>query len=207
MDRTRAQQIGLTQRDVASDLLVSLSSNFQTAPNFWLDWKTGVSYGVMVMTPQHKIHSIDTLQSVTATSTNEETPQLVSNLATVDRNVSASVVSHYNVQQTLDVLASAQDRDLGTGGIGQRERLDLEDVLAAQPQPSTTGHEERRLRAAGEQPHDQRCGIQHLLEVVEHDQHPPVAGSTADRPRRIAPARVAHAELGRRSPGRRARAR
>jgi multidrug efflux pump subunit AcrB len=112
IDRTRAQQIGLTQRDVASALLVSLSSNFQTAPNFWLDWNTGVSYGVMVMTPQYKIHSIDTLQSTTATTPNAQIPQLVSNLATIDRRESAGKLSHYNVQPTLDVLASAQDRDL-----------------------------------------------------------------------------------------------
>jgi multidrug efflux pump subunit AcrA (membrane-fusion protein) len=93
IDRTRAQEVGLTQRDVASDLLVSLNSGFQTAPNFWLDWKTGVTYNVMVMTPQYKIHSIDTLQNTTATSTNAQLPQLVSNLATIDRDVSPSLVS------------------------------------------------------------------------------------------------------------------
>jgi len=124
IDRTRAQQIGLTQRDVASDLLVSLSSNFQTAPNFWLDWNTGVSYGVMVMTPQYKIHSIDTLQNTPTTTTNAPIPQLVSNLATIDRDEAASVVSHYNIQPTLDVLAGVQDRDLA--GVAR----DVDKILA-----------------------------------------------------------------------------
>jgi multidrug efflux pump subunit AcrB len=135
VDRTRAQEIGLTQRDVAGDLLVSLSSNFQTAPNFWLDWKTGVTYNVNVMTPQYKIHSIDTLQSTTATSTNAQLPQLVSNLATIDRDVSPSVVSHYNIQPTLDVLASVQDRDLA-GVAGEVDKI-LADVRSKLPRGSS----------------------------------------------------------------------
>src|SRR5215813_12534240 len=135
VDRTRAQQIGLTQRDVAGDLLVSLSSSFQTAPNFWLDWKTGVSYGVLVMTPQYKIDSIDTLQNTTATSTNTQIPQLVSNLATVERAESAAVASHYNVQPTLDVLAGAQDRDLA-GVAGEVDKI-LADMQSKLPRGSS----------------------------------------------------------------------
>ncbi len=135
IDRTRAQEIGLTQRDVASDLLVSLNSSFQTAPNFWLDWKTGVTYNVMVMTPQYKIHSIDTLQNTTATSTNAQLPQLVSNLATIDRDVSPSVVSHYNIQPTLDVLASVQDRDLA-GVAGEVDKI-LADMQSKLPRGSS----------------------------------------------------------------------
>jgi len=135
IDRTRAQEIGLTQRDVAGDLLVSLNSSFQTAPNFWLDWKTGVTYNVMVMTPQYKIHSIDTLQNTTATSTNAQLPQLVSNLATIDRDVSPSLVSHYDVQPTLDVLASAQDRDLA-GVAGEVDKI-LADIRSKLPRGSS----------------------------------------------------------------------
>jgi len=112
VDRTRAEQVGLAQRDVASDLLVSLSSSAQTAPNFWLDTKNGVSYGVVVMTPQYRIPSIDALQRTSVTSTNAPVPQLLSNLATVSRTSSAGSVNHYNVQPTLDVLASVQNRDL-----------------------------------------------------------------------------------------------
>lgn len=122
VDRTRAQQVGLAQRDVAGDVLVSLSSNFQTAPNFWLDPENGVSYGVMVMTPQYSIPSIDALQRTSVTSTNAQAPQLLSNLATVERIESAGVVSHYNVQPTLDILASVQDRDLA-GVAGEVDKI------------------------------------------------------------------------------------
>jgi multidrug efflux pump subunit AcrB len=135
IDRTRAQELGLTQRDVASDLLVSLNSSFQTAPNFWLNWRTGVTYNVMVMTPQYKIHSIDTLQSTTATAPNAQLPQLVSNLATVERAESAALVSHYNVQPTLDVLASVQDRDLA-GVAGEVDKI-LADMRSKLPRGSS----------------------------------------------------------------------
>jgi multidrug efflux pump subunit AcrB len=135
IDRTRAQEVGLTQRDVASDLLVSLNSSFQTAPNFWLDWKTGVTYNVLVMTPQYRIHSIDTLQNTTATAPNAQLPQLVSNLATIDRDVSPSLVSHYNIQPTLDVLASVQDRDLA-GVAGEVDKI-LADMQSKLPRGSS----------------------------------------------------------------------
>jgi multidrug efflux pump subunit AcrB len=131
VDRTRAQQIGLTQREVAGDLLVSLSSSAQTAPNFWLDPSNGVSYAVQVMTPQYKIPSIDALGRTPVTSPGVRRPQLLNNLATVDRTSSAGVVSHYNVQPSLDVMASVQNRDLA-GVAGDVDKI-LADVQSRLP--------------------------------------------------------------------------
>jgi len=68
VDRTASQQVGLTQRDVSSDMLVSLASSGQTAPNFWLDPASGVQYAVAVQTPQWRIDSIDALGSVPLTA-------------------------------------------------------------------------------------------------------------------------------------------
>ena len=62
VDRTRANQIGLSQRDVANDLLISLSSSSQTTPNYWLNPINGVNYSVAVQTPQYKIDSLDALK-------------------------------------------------------------------------------------------------------------------------------------------------
>jgi multidrug efflux pump subunit AcrB len=131
VDRTQAQQIGLTQRQVASDVLVSLSSSSQTSPNFWLDPTNGVSYAVQVMTPQYKIPSIDALGRTPVTSPGVRRPQLLSNLATVDRTTSAGVVSHYNVQPTLDIMASVQNRDLA-GVAGDVDKI-LADVQSKLP--------------------------------------------------------------------------
>jgi multidrug efflux pump subunit AcrB len=131
VDRTQAQQIGLTQRQVASDVLVSLSSSAQTAPNFWLDPSNGVSYAVQVMTPQYKIPSIDALGRTPVTAPGVRRPQLLSNLATVNRTTSAGVVSHYDVQPTLDIMASVQNRDLA-GVAGDVDKI-LADVQSKLP--------------------------------------------------------------------------
>jgi multidrug efflux pump subunit AcrB len=135
VDRTQAQQLGLAQRDVASDVLVSLSSSFQTAPNFWLDPKNGVSYQVQVMTPQYNINSMDTLQSTPIRSNTGQMPQLLSNLATVQRTQSAGVVSHYDIQPILDILTSVQDRDLA--GVGNDVNKILADIKPKLPRGSS----------------------------------------------------------------------
>jgi multidrug efflux pump subunit AcrB len=135
VDRTQAQQLGLAQTNVASDLLVSLSSSFQTAPNFWLNPQNGVSYGVQVMTPQYKIDSMDALQSTPIRSNTGQMPQLLSNLATVQRTQSAGVVSHYDIQPTLDILASVQDRDLA--GLGNDVNKILTDIKPKLPRGSS----------------------------------------------------------------------
>lgn len=113
VDRTRAEQLGVTQRDVAGSVLTSLSSSFQTAPNFWLNPENGVSYIVAVQTPQYKMDSVDALTRTPITATGLTQPQLLSNLATVEHDKTMAVVNHYNVQPTFDVYANVQGRDLG----------------------------------------------------------------------------------------------
>jgi CzcA family heavy metal efflux pump len=113
VDRIRAGEIGLTQRDVASNLLISLSSSAQTAPNFWLNPKNGVNYGISVQTPQYKINSLQSFQNTPIATANLSQPQLLANLATIERKTTMAVVNHYNVQPTYDIYANIQDRDLG----------------------------------------------------------------------------------------------
>ncbi|MFL5401720.1 MAG: efflux RND transporter permease subunit [Gemmatimonadales bacterium] len=113
VDRIRAQQIGLTQREVASDLLISLSSSGQTAPNFWLNPQNGVSYSVAVRTPTYQLTSLADLARTPVTAPGLPEPQLFGNLASVSRQTSYAVVNHYNVQPVTDIYAGADDRDLG----------------------------------------------------------------------------------------------
>jgi multidrug efflux pump subunit AcrB len=112
VDRTRAGQLGLTQRDVANSLLVSLSSSMQVAPNFWIDPRNGVDYPVAVMTPQYRVNSSMELLHTPIHSTGK-TAQLLTNVGALQRQTTASVVNHYNVQPLYDVYANVQDRDLG----------------------------------------------------------------------------------------------
>lgn len=118
VDRTRAEQVGLSQRDVAGNVLTSLSSSSQTAPNFWLNPENGVNYIVAVQMPQYKMDSVAALENTPITPLNAganhtAAPQLLSNLATVEHSTSLAVVNHYNVQLTYDVYANVQGRDLG----------------------------------------------------------------------------------------------
>jgi multidrug efflux pump subunit AcrB len=113
VDRTRAAQVGLTQRDVANTLLTSLASSSDAAPNFWLNPQNGVSYRVAVQTPQYRIDSMDTLQSEPLVGAGPSAPELLTNLASVERASTVTVANHYNVQPVYDVFANVQDRDLG----------------------------------------------------------------------------------------------
>src|SRR3989441_864917 len=113
VDRTLAQQMGLTQRQVASNLLVSLSSSAQTAPNFWLNPQSGISYTVQVMTPPDKITSFEGMTNTPVTAPGLATPQLFGNLVTARRQTSLAVVNHYNLLPVADVYAAPDQRDLG----------------------------------------------------------------------------------------------
>ncbi|WP_422924985.1 efflux RND transporter permease subunit [Singulisphaera sp. PoT] len=115
VDRTRAERVGMTQRDVANSLLVSLSSSGQAAPNYWIDPRNGVNYPVAVQTPQHLIDSVEALRNtpIIAPNASMDSAQLLTNVADVERGQSPASVSHYNVQPVYDVFAGVQGRDLG----------------------------------------------------------------------------------------------
>ena len=112
IDRDRAAQVGLAQRDVADQLTISLSSSGQTAPNFWLDPRNGVSYTVAVQTPQYRVANMEDLVNTPVAVAGHDV-QLFGNLATMHRRDAMGVVSHYNVAPVMDVYASNDQRDLG----------------------------------------------------------------------------------------------
>jgi multidrug efflux pump subunit AcrB len=114
VDRTMASQLGLSQQTVASSLLVSLSSSSQVAPNYWLDPKGGVSYQVAVMTPQYKIDSMSALQNTPVITPGVQDTQLLGNLATVQRGVGPTNVTHWNIKPTYDIQLNVQGTDLGS---------------------------------------------------------------------------------------------
>ena len=114
VDRTRAREIGMSQRDVATNLLVSLSGSAQTAPNFWVNPANNVSYPLVVQTPQPRLESINDLQNIPVTAGTDGTPQLLGAVATVTRGQGEAVVSHYDVQPTIDIYGTTSERDLGS---------------------------------------------------------------------------------------------
>ena len=114
IDRTRVQSVGLQARDVAQNVLVSLSSSFQTAPAFWLDPRNGINYNIAVQTPQYRVDSYQALQNtpVTAPAVGAP-PQILANLVTTSTTSRPAAVSHYNAQPMINVYASVDGRDLG----------------------------------------------------------------------------------------------
>lgn len=153
VDRTRAQQMGLTQRDISNSVLISLSSSFQVAPNFWLNNKNGVNYQLAGQTPQYRIRSLNDMAITALTPStqgaqaaqqkqNEQTtginlprqPEMLINVATPRREPTPAVVNHYNVQPTFDVYAACQDRDLG--GVSSDIKKIVEEYRAKLPRGS-----------------------------------------------------------------------
>jgi multidrug efflux pump subunit AcrB len=130
VDRSRAQDIGLTQRDVAGSLLVALSGSFQTSPTFWLNPKNGVSYNIATQAPQYSLDSLGDLESVPITasaapSSNANfsmfTPaaqmggqpiQILGNLASITRGEELATVTHYDIQPVIDIYGNVDKSDL-----------------------------------------------------------------------------------------------
>jgi CzcA family heavy metal efflux pump len=114
VDRLKAQELALTERDVADNVLLSLSGSGQVAPNFWLDPKTGVGYPVIVQVPQYRLHDLDTLNQIAVTAPFPGgSEQLLRNVSETERQVSPQTVSHYDAMPVMDVFANVQQRDLG----------------------------------------------------------------------------------------------
>jgi multidrug efflux pump subunit AcrB len=118
VDRSRLAELGLTQRDVANNVLVTLSSSAVVAPNYWSDPRSGINYIVAVQTPQSRVDSVNNLMNTSVTPATAGPQQLLSNLATLERREVPAVISHSNVQPVFDVYANVQDRDLGSVAAG-----------------------------------------------------------------------------------------
>jgi multidrug efflux pump subunit AcrB len=111
LDRSLAAQVNLQERDAATSMLDTLAGSIQTAPTFWLDPKNGVSYPVVVQTPQYHIDTLGGLRSLTIS--NGAAAQPLGALAKMSLSPSDALVSHYNVRPVIDIYAGADGRDLG----------------------------------------------------------------------------------------------
>ena len=113
-DRSRMSQMGLTERDVTSALATSLAGTSQSAPNFWLNPKNGVSYNMTAQTPEYQLDTLAALQNLPVTGSATSTPQVLGGLAKISRAQGNSVVTHYNIQSAIELYATTQGRDLGS---------------------------------------------------------------------------------------------
>ena len=115
VDRTRAQQVGYTQHDVANSVLTSLSGSFQTSPTFYLNPQNHVSYNIAVQTPQYDVLNLQQLQNFPiATNGSNQQPQILGNVASIDRGTEQGTVSHYNARSVIDIYGSVEGSDLAS---------------------------------------------------------------------------------------------
>src|SRR5476651_188162 len=113
VDRSKAQLLGLTEQNAASNMLVSLSGSFQTSPSFWNDPKNGTQYSVVAQTPQHQLQTLNDLQNTPLTTAAGAVPQVLSNVASLARSSAPTVVSHFNAVPSIDIYGTVEGTDLG----------------------------------------------------------------------------------------------
>jgi multidrug efflux pump subunit AcrB len=113
VDRTRAQYVGLTERDVTNSLVVNLAGSGQIAPTYYLSPDNGVSYSIVMQTPQYQIDSLSALQTLPITAATTANPPILGGIANISRTTSSAVVSQYDIQSLVQIYATPQGRDLG----------------------------------------------------------------------------------------------
>src|SRR6266849_2063345 len=114
VDRTKASQAGYTEREVASSVLNSLSGSFQITPMFFVNWNNGVSYNLVAQTPQYRLQTIKDIQNIPVAGSNRTNPEILADVASMQRSHEMAVVSHYNIRRVIDIYGAVQDRDLGS---------------------------------------------------------------------------------------------
>jgi multidrug efflux pump subunit AcrB len=123
VDRTRAQYVGLTERDVTNSLVVNLAGSSQVAPTYWLNPKNGVSYPIVMQTPQYKLDSLGDLNSLPVSASGGQ-PQTLGAIADISRASRNAVVSQYDIQPMIQIYATTQGRDLGAVAADVQRAID-----------------------------------------------------------------------------------
>jgi CzcA family heavy metal efflux pump len=113
LDRTKANEVGYSARDIASNILIALSGSFQTSPTFWLNPKNGVSYNIAAQSPQYEMDSFQDLRNIPVV-VNNGAPEILASLAKIQRSNGLAEVSHYNIAPVIDIYGAARGTDLGS---------------------------------------------------------------------------------------------
>ena len=113
VDRTRAQYVGVTERDVTNSLVVNLAGSSQVAPTYYLNPDNGVSYSIVMQTPQYKMDSLGALETLPVTAVGAATAPMLGGIASIKRTATNAVVSQYDIQSMVQIYATPQGRDLG----------------------------------------------------------------------------------------------
>jgi multidrug efflux pump subunit AcrB len=114
VDRTKAEQGGYSERDVANSVMNTLSGSLQITPMFFLNYNNGVNYNLVAQTPQYRMQSLQDLQNIPISASGNQNPEILGDVASVERGHEMAIVSEYNIRRVIDVYGAVQDRDLGS---------------------------------------------------------------------------------------------
>jgi multidrug efflux pump subunit AcrB len=135
VDRTRAQYVGLTERDVTNSMVVNLAGSSQVAPTYYLNPDNGVSYSIVMQTPQYRMDSLSSLETLPITAGTTAAPPILGGIANISRSTSSAVVSQYDIQSMVQIYATPQGRDLGA--VAADVRTAIADTAKDVPKGST----------------------------------------------------------------------
>jgi multidrug efflux pump subunit AcrB len=124
VDRTRAQYVGLTERDVTNSLVVNLAGSSQIAPTYYLNPDNGVSYSIVMQTPQYQVDSLAALQTLPITAAGLPQSPILGGIADINRSTSSAVVSQYDIVSMVQIYATPQGRDLGAVAADVKKAID-----------------------------------------------------------------------------------
>jgi len=130
VDRTLAQQVGLSEDQIAKNILVTANSSAQTVPNFWIDPKNSVSYPLVVQMPTYRVNSTQDLAAVPISAAGSKSNQMLMNVAQFGRKNVPLVASQLNIRPVFDVNADVQGRDLASAAVEIDKVLDRERAVA-----------------------------------------------------------------------------
>jgi multidrug efflux pump subunit AcrB len=116
IDRTRARELGLTQKEVVGNIITALSSNAMIAPSFWIDPKTGNDYMLTVQYPERQIRSLDDLRAIPVHGEKLAAPTRLDAISAIARINSPTEVDHYQLRRVIDVYVRPLGEDLGRIG-------------------------------------------------------------------------------------------
>ena len=146
VDRTLAQEVGLSQQNAATNLLVSLNSSAQIAPNFWVNPTNSVSYPLVVQEPTYRINSLQDMKEMPLATDTDKQGQLLMNIARFGRTKIPMVVSQLNIRPVFDVNADVQGRDMKSASNAIQEVIDRDQPPASSAMKVTLSGQAQTMR-------------------------------------------------------------
>ncbi len=128
VDRLHAAKLGLTEREVLTNVITSLTSNQMIAPNLWIDPRNGNNYFLTVQYPENQIRSLSDLRAIPLHAEGTGAPTRLDMITDIQRIQAPTEVDHYQIRRKLDIYARPATEDLGPAADAVRRAIAREDI-------------------------------------------------------------------------------